>query len=163
MEEQHRTTEVYGTKFKHLADMKEWVGKELGLTAWQNITQENIDLFGKLTGDEQWIHVDPEKSKTYSPYKTTVAHGFMVLSYASKFTYECYQVDDVVMGVNYGLDRVRFPNATPVGANIRGRISLMTFEEIPRGAKFKVHVVFEIEGQEKPACVAEFIGQAYTG
>ncbi|MEM9078969.1 MAG: MaoC family dehydratase, partial [Bacteroidota bacterium] len=116
----------------------------------------------KITDDEQWIHVDVERSKKESPYKTPIAHGFLVLSLASSFCYQAYKVDDVGMGVNYGLDKVRFMNATPVNARLRGRTSLMTYEEIEGGAKYKVKVVFEIEGQEKPACVAEFLAMAYT-
>lgn len=157
------TSEPYRTRFKHLADMKDWVGKELGLSDWMKISQERIDTFAEATEDYQWIHIDPERSKLHSPYKTTVAHGFLVLSFASKFARETYSFDDVVMGINYGLDRVRFPNATPAGAMLRGRTSLIKFEEKPGGARYKVKITFEIKGQEKPACVAEFIAQAYTG
>ncbi|MFT7606467.1 MAG: acyl dehydratase [Saprospiraceae bacterium] len=146
-----------------MADMKDWVGKELGLTDWVTIDQESINTFARITDDEQWIHVDPEKSKLYSPYKTPVAHGFMILSYASKFSYETMSIEDVAMGVNYGLDKVRFPNATPVGASVRGRISLLDYEEKPGGARYIMKVVFEQKGQEKPSCVAEFIAMAYTG
>jgi acyl dehydratase len=163
MEEQTTRTEAYATQFKHLSDLKEWVGKELGLSNWITITQERIDAFAAATEDQQWIHVDPEKSKLYSPYKTTVAHGFLVLSFASKFAYDCYSLDDVTMGVNYGLNKVRFPSATPSGALLRGRVSLLSYDEIPGGARYILKVVFEIKGQEKPACVAEFIAQAYVG
>lgn len=156
------TTEAYATNFKHLADLKTWVGKELGLTEWITISQKRIDAFASATEDYQWIHVDPERSKLESPYKSTIAHGFLVLSLASKFTYDAYSLEDVVMGVNYGLNKVRFPNATPAGAKVRGRVSLLHYEEKPGGARYILKVVFEIEGQEKPACVAEFIAQAYT-
>ncbi len=152
----------YHTKFNHLADLKDWIGKELGLTDWHVIDQESINTFARITDDEQWIHIDVEKSKQYSPYKTTVAHGFMVLSLASKFCYETFSIEDVGMGVNYGLDKVRFPNATPVGASVRGRISLMEYEEKQGGARYKMKVVFEQKGQEKPSCVAEFIAMAFT-
>lgn len=151
----------YGTSFEHLADLQQAVDQELGVTNWVDIDQEMINTFAKLTGDEQWIHVDKERSAQYSPYGTTVAHGFMVLSLASKFAYECVEVGDVVMGVNYGLNKVRFPNATPVGAQVRGRISLLDYEQIPGGARYVMKVVFELNGQEKPACVAEFVAQAY--
>lgn len=156
-------TTAYATAFDHLADMKDHIGKELGLTDWVTISQDRINTFAEATEDHQWIHVDVERSKKESPYKQTVAHGFLVLSLASKFTYQAYSMKDVVMGVNYGLDKVRFPNATPAGARIRGRVSLMTYKEIPGGARYKILVHFEIEGQTKPACVAEFIAQAYTG
>ena len=162
MADQIVKTTAYATSFKQLSDMKDWVGKELGLTDWITISQERIDAFAAATEDHQWIHIDPEKSKLHSPYKKTIAHGFLILSLASKFTYDCYSVADVVMGVNYGLNKVRFPNATPSGAEIRGRISLLNYDEKPDGARFILKVVFEIKGEEKPACVAEFIGQAYT-
>lgn len=162
MADQIIRTEAYSTKFKHLSDLKGWVGKELGLSEWVTISQERIDTFAEATEDNQWIHVDEEKSKLYSPYKTTVAHGFLILSFASKFAYDCYRLGDMTMGLNYGLNKVRFPNATPAGALIRGRFSLLDYEEKPGGARYFVKVIFEIKGQEKPACVAELIVQAYT-
>lgn len=157
------TTEAYSTTFAKLADLKDAVGKEIGLTDWVEIDQKRINDFAETTEDRQWIHVDVERSKQFSPYKTTVAHGFLVLSLAPKFSYEAFKVGDVVMGVNYGLNKVRFPNATPVGAKVRGRISLIEFSEIPRGARYVMSIVFEQEGQEKPSCVAEMVAQAYTG
>jgi len=157
------TETPYATNFKKLADLKNALGQELGLTDWFVIEQEQINTFAKVTEDEQWIHIDVEKSKQFSPYKTTVAHGFMILSFASKICYETCSVDDIAMGVNYGLDKVRFPNATPVGAELRGRVSLLEFEERPGGARYKMKIVFEQKGQEKPSCVAEFIAMAFTG
>ena len=153
--------EPYSTHFDHLADLKNNIGKELGLSKWVNITQENVNLFAKLTEDEQWIHVDPERSKKESPYQQTIAHGFYVLSYASRFSYDCLSFGDVTMGVNYGMNKVRFMSPTPVGAKIRGRISLLDYQEKPGGGRYIMKVIFEIEGQEKPACVAEFVAQAY--
>ena len=160
MKEQSNTP--YQTKIARLSELKHYVGKELGLTEWVEITQEMINQFGELTGDTQWIHVDVEKSKQYSPYKTTVAHGFMILSMASKFGYETCVIEDIAMGLNYGLDKVRIPSATPVGSWVRGRVSLMDVEEFEGGAKYKVNMIFEIKGQEKPAVVAEFIAMGYT-
>lgn len=152
----------YATKLEKLSELAAYVGQELGLTDWVEITQERIDQFAIATGDEQWIHVDVDKSKQFSPYGQTVAHGFMILSFASKFSYETFSVGDVVMGVNYGLNKVRFPNATLSDAKVRGRVSLLDFQPITQGARYIMKVVFEIEGQKKPACVAEFIAQAYT-
>lgn len=156
------TQTAYATRIPHLADLKDWIGKELGLTEWLTITQDRINAFADATEDHQWIHVDPEKSKQFSPYKTTVAHGFLVLSLASKFAYEAYAIDDVVMGVNYGLNKVRFPQATPAGAQIRARVSLLDCEEQPQAARYVLGVVFEIKGEAKPACVAEFVAMAYV-
>lgn len=152
----------YSTTVKHLADLKNHIGKELGLTEWVEITQDQINTYAKLTGDEQWIHIEPEKSAQFSPYKTTVAHGFMILSFASKFSYEVMSIGDAVMGVNYGMNKVRFPNATKVNSKVRGRISLLEFKELPNGAQYVMKVVFELQGERKPACVAEFIAQAYV-
>jgi acyl dehydratase len=157
------TETPYATTFKYLMDMKNHVGQELGLTTWSEITQDKINTFAELTGDTQWIHVDEEKSKKHSPYGQTVAHGFMVLSFSSQFPHEAYSMDDVTMGVNYGLDKVRFPNATLSGSMMRGRVSLLEFMEFEGGARYKLKVVFECKGVAKPVCVAEFVVQAYTG
>lgn len=157
------TNQPYKTTFKHLNDLEAHVGKEIGLTEWMTIDQKSINEFAKLTDDEQWIHVDPERAAKESPYKKTIAHGFMVLSFASKFSYEVMAIDDVVFGLNYGFDKIRFMNATPVDSRIRGRFSLMEFEKKDdKNAKYKMLVTFEIEGQEKPACVGEWLGMAYT-
>jgi len=142
--------------------MKQCVGKEIGLTKWITIDQPMIDSFAKATGDHQWIHTDPELAKIHSPYGTTIAHGFLVLSLAPKFIYEVYQVEDVNMGVNYGMEKVRFPTATPVNSKLRARVSLKQYEELDDGAMLTMDIVFEVEGQDKPACVAEFIAMALT-
>ena len=156
------TTTPYKTTFKTLADMQDYVGKEIGLSNWLDIVQGDINNFATLTKDEQWIHIDAEKCAKYSPYKKPIAHGFLVLSYASHFAEDCMALENVSMGVNYGLDKVRFTNATPVGAKLRGRLSLMEFETIKGGAKYKLKIIMELQGQEKPACIAEWIGIAYS-
>ena len=157
-----QTTTPYSTQLKELEELKDYVGKELGLTEWMTMEQERINSFAEATEDMQWIHTDPERSAAFSPYKKTVAHGFLVLSLASKISYDAFSIENVVMGVNYGLDKVRFPNATKSGAKLRGRVSLMEYDAIPGGAKYKMKIVFELEGKEKPACVAEFLAMAYT-
>jgi len=157
------TNEPYKTTFKHLNDLEAHVGKEIGLSDWKSIDQKSINAFAKLTGDEQWIHIDPKRSAKESPYKKTIAHGFMILSFASKFAYEVIAISDVTFGLNYGFDKIRFMNATPVDTRIRGRFSLMEFEKKEaNSAKYKMKIVFEIEGQEKPACIGEWLGMAYT-
>jgi acyl dehydratase len=153
----------FSTNFKHLADLKDHIDKELGLTDWVTITQENINQFGKLTLDEQWIHTDVEKANKHSPFGVPIAHGFMVLSYASRFAYDTYSMADVTMGLNYGLDKVRFPTPTPVGSAFRGRVSLMNYTEIDGGARYTIKIVFELKGADKPCCVAEFIAMAFAG
>ena len=154
--------EPYKTHLPHLADMQSYVGKELGLTEWIEVTQERVNQFAEATEDLQWIHTDPEMAAKHSPYGRTIAHGFWVLSMASRFVELTVEIDDVGMGLNYGLDRVRFPNATPVGGRIRARVGLMELKEIPGGAHFKVQVTVEVEGEEKPACVAEFIARSFV-
>lgn len=157
-----QTTTPYATQLKELEELKDYVGKELGLTEWMTMEQERINSFAEATEDMQWIHTDPKRSAAFSPYKKTVAHGFLVLSLASKISYDAFSIENVVMGVNYGLDKVRFPNATKSDAKLRGRVSLMEYDAIPGGAKYKMKIVFELEGEEKPACVAEFLAMAYT-
>lgn len=152
----------YQTRIDHLKDLDQWVDQEIGLSPWSEIDQERISTFARITEDEQWIHVDTERSSKESPYGTTIAHGFMVLSLASKMVYETLHVSDVVMGLNYGLDKVRFMNAVPVGSQIRGRVFLLNVEPFENGAKYKLKIIFELQGQEKPACVAEFLAHAYT-
>ncbi len=153
---------AYSTKFKELAELKNFIGKELGLTSWMQMSQKKIDDFAETTDDKQWIHTDPEKSALYSPYKKTIAHGFLVLSMVSRISFNAFSIKNVVAGINYGLDRVRFPNATKSDSAYRGRVSLMEFTVIPGGAKYKLKVEIEIKGEEKPACVAEFLALAYT-
>lgn len=150
------------TQLDQLMELKHHVGKEIGLTDWLVIDQQRIDAFAKVSEDFQWIHTDTEKSMADSPFKKTVAHGFLILSMAAKFTYETLHLGDVGMGINYGLDKVRFTNAVPSGSRIRGRISLLNFENNLSGAKYKTQIVFELEGSEKPACVAELIAMVYT-
>ncbi|MBC8770044.1 enoyl-CoA hydratase/isomerase family protein [Arenibacter sp. BSSL-BM3] len=162
MAEEKVTNTAYSTEIPNLSDLTHYIGRELGLSNWMTITQEMIDSFARTTDDNQWIHVNPEKSAKYSPYKKTVAHGFLILSLASKFCFETLKIMDIAMGVNYGLDKVRFMNATRVGSLLRARVSLMEFDAFEGGGKYKLKIVFELKGEEKPACVAEFIAQAYS-
>ena len=123
--------EAYKTHIKNLDEMGKCVGKELGISDWIEITQDKISVFAKITEDEQWIHLDAEKCAKESPYKTTIAHGFMILSLASRFSYDTVTIGSVKMGVNYGVDKVRFMSATPSGGLVRGRVSLLEFEIKP--------------------------------
>lgn len=155
------TTTPYATHFNKIADLEDHLGKELGLSDWLPISQKRIQKFAEATNDLQWIHIDAERSAKESPYGTTIAHGFLVLSLASAFCEQCYTFDALKMGLNYGLDKVRFMNAVKADAALRGRVSLMEFKAIEGGAKYKVKVIFEIKGEEKPACVAEFVAMAF--
>ncbi|MEN0047360.1 MAG: MaoC family dehydratase [Bacteroidota bacterium] len=156
------TNKAYKSIIEDSEELKTWVGKELGLSEWLEITQENINTFAKLTRDEQWIHVDVERSLKESPFKQPVAHGFLVLSFASYFGYECFEVKGFVMGVNYGMNKVRFISPVAAGAKIRGRIVLQSVEDIEGGCRYVMNVTFELQGSTKPACVAEFVALAFT-
>jgi acyl dehydratase len=160
--ESQKTQEAYKTLFETISEMESYVGKELGLTDWYTMDQERINTFATATEDLQWIHIDKERCKKESPYKQTIAHGFLILSMSSKIMFDSYELKNVSMAINYGLDKVRFPNATPAGSRFRGRVVLAELSKIPKGAKYKLNIVIELEGQEKPACVAEFLALAYT-
>ena len=151
----------FKTELKNLSELSNHIGKEIGISEWFEITQEDINHFAKLTHDEQWIHIDIDKAKKHSPYKKTVAHGFYILSLSTKFLYETFNIKSVKMGVNYGLDKVRFMSPTFSGGFVRGRVSLENVELSDASAKYKVYITFELKGQEKPVCVAEFLALSY--
>ncbi len=155
------TQKEYKTKFKNISEMGNSVGKELGLSKWTTMDQKRINTFAKTTEDEQWIHTDQERCKKDSPYKQTIAHGFLMLSMCTKIMYDCFEIEQNSLVINYGLDKVRFPNATKVDSEYRGRVSLADFKILSNGAKYKLNVIIELKSQEKPACVAEFIAIAY--
>ncbi len=140
-----------------LSELENWIGKEVGLSPYMVINQERIDTFAKATEDFQWIHTDPVLSAEHSLYGSTIAHGFLVLSLAPKLLYECLHIEDAVMAVNYGLDKVRFPHPVAVDSEIRSRINLLAYEGLEEGAKLTLQVKIEIKGNDKPGCTAEFI------
>jgi len=142
--------------------LKDYVGKEVGISNWITVTQEMINSFGTTTMDEQWIHMDVKKAKEHSPYGNTIAHGFLVMSLLVPMSYEVLKMGDVKMGVNYGLNKLRFTNATKAGARIRGVSTLKEIEYFDKGAKYITNWHVEIEGEEKPALIAEWIGVAYN-
>jgi NADPH:quinone reductase len=147
---------------ENLEQLKAKVGQELGVTEWYEITQEKIDDFAKATGDNQWIHTNPEMAKTYSPFGKTIAHGFYNLTLSPMLLQEILKINSVKMGLNYGVNKVRFVAPVPVGARIRMRASLHAVEPAPpRGLKAFTNVTYEMEGSSKPACVAELIGVYY--
>ncbi|MBL8384952.1 MAG: MaoC family dehydratase [Burkholderiales bacterium] len=147
-------------EIKRLADLKGMVGQEIAVSDWHVITQERINQFAEATGDFQWIHVDPEKAKS-SPFKTTVAHGFLTLSLIPLFSQECIRMSSARMGVNYGLNKVRFPNPVPVGSRVRGRFAIKDVEDIAGGVQVTMLATIEVEGADKPACVAESVSRRY--
>jgi acyl dehydratase len=145
-----------------LDEVKAHVGKELGVSDWHLVTQERIDEFARVTGDDQWIHVDVERAKG-SPFGGTIAHGYYTLSLAPRFSYDMFSFEGFAFGVNYGLNRVRFPAPMPVGEKVRMRATLAALEEIPGGAQLTTELTFEREGGEKPVCVAESLSRVYVG
>ncbi len=130
-------------------------GRHLGYGPWLEITQERINEFASATGDHQWIHTDPQRAKAESPYKSTIAHGYLTLALTNMFMPEIVKVENISMGINYGADKVRFPAPVPVGSKIRAGAELMEVKEIEGGVQAKTKITIEIEGQEKPACVVE--------
>lgn len=145
-----------------LAELKGLIGQEVAVSEWVEITQERVNLFADATGDHQWIHLDVERSRKESPYGGTVAHGFLTLSLLPMLMASAIRMSDVRMGVNYGLNKVRFPAPVPVGSRVRGRMMLMAVEDIPGGAQMTWQVTMEREGGDKPVCVAESISRRYT-
>jgi acyl dehydratase len=147
--------------YAKLSDLQPLVGQELGASEWLTIEQSRIDEFAQATGDHQWIHVDPARAAT-GPFGATVAHGFLTLSLLPLFSETAFTIDDVRMGINYGLNRVRFAAPVRVGSRLRAQFKLMSFEPLEGGAQLTVQATFEIEGQAKPACVAESVSRRYV-
>ena len=143
-------------------ELKAKIGEELGVSDWHEVTQEEIDAFADATGDHQWIHVDPERA-AQTPFGGTIAHGLLTLSLGPRFTYQAYSLEGFAFGLNYGYDRVRFPAPLPVNSKVRMRAVLTSVDEVAGGIQMKVTQTFEIEGGQKPVCVAEQLVRLYTG
>jgi acyl dehydratase len=136
------------------------VGEEVGISPWLEVTQERIDTFAKAIEDFQWIHVDPARAKA-SPFGGTIAHGFLTLSLLSRLAETTFSFSDRKMGINYGLNRVRFTAPVPSGARVRGRFTLAKFDKLEGGVQLTWNATVEIENSPKPALVAEWIGRHY--
>jgi acyl dehydratase len=144
-----------------MRELESRIGQEVGVSPWVEVTQERIDLFAKAIDDPQWIHVDVERAKQ-SPFGGTIAHGFLTLSLLSKFIESTFSFADRRMGVNYGLNRVRFTAPLPSGSRVRARFKLLKYEKIEgNGAQVTWDVTVEREGSDKPVLVAEWIGRSY--
>ncbi len=143
-----------------MAGLRESAGRHLGYTEWQEMTQERVNQFADATDDHQFIHVDVERAKS-TPFGGTVAHGYLTLSLMAPVGQQLLQVSDAKMGVNYGLDRVRFPAPLPVGAQWRGGAEILEVSEVPGGLQIKMKGTIEVKGSEKPACVAESLVRLY--
>lgn len=147
--------------FDRLADLEPLVGQHIADSDWITIDQPRIDLFAEATGDHQWIHVDPARAAA-GPFRTTVAHGFLTLSMVPEMGANAMEFRDVRMGVNYGLNRVRFTSPVPAGSRVRGRFKLLAYKTIDGGAQITLEVTIEREGAEKPACIAESVSRRYV-
>jgi len=143
-------------------ELKSHVGQELGVSEWHEVTQEDINAFADVTGDHQFIHVDVDRAKE-TPFGGTIAHGYYTLSLLPKFSYSMYSFDGFAFGLNYGLNKVRFPAPLPVGQKVRMRAELVGVDDVPGGVQITTKATFETEGGDKPVCVAESLARLYTG
>ena len=147
--------------FDTLAELAACVGQEVAVTDWFTVTQQHIDQFAAATGDHQWIHVDPERAKA-GPFGATIAHGYLTLSMLAGFLGGVVQVRDVRMGVNYGLNKVRFMAPVPVGSRLRARVTLLDAQPLEGGMQLAWRSTIEREGADKPVCVAEPLARYYV-
>jgi acyl dehydratase len=136
-------------------------GETLGTSEWHTIDQDKINAFADVTGDHQWIHVDPERAKD-SPFGTTIAHGFLTLSLYPVLVHEIVEFDGFKFGLNYGLNKVRFMSPVPVDSKVRGTATLKEITEVSGGVQAHIEMLWEIDGTEKPACVAEQLVRFYV-
>ena len=147
--------------FQSLAELPALVGQEVAVSDWITITQEQINLFARATGDHQWIHVDVEKA-TAGPFGGPIAHGFLTLSLIPQFYETAMRIENVGMGVNYGLNKVRFTAPVPVGSRLRGRMKLLECAPIDNGGmQMTWQITIEREGSERPVCIAESLSRRY--
>ena len=143
--------------FTDLTHFSAHVGQSLGETDYLTVTQEMVNLFAEATGDHQWIHTDANRATQESPYKSTIAHGFLTLSLAPKLLAELYRVDSVKMGINYGANKIRFTNAVPVGSRLRMKAHLQQVEAQANTVRATIACTFYPEDVDKPACIAELV------
>jgi acyl dehydratase len=136
-------------------------GEHLGYSDWLEITQERVNEFAEATGDHQWIHVDPERAKA-GPFGGPIAHGYLTISLAPMLLPQVMRVEGIQMGVNYGINKLRFPSPVPVGAKLRVGAQLADVEDIAGGAQVTLDLTFEVEGKDKPACVAQAVYRYYS-
>jgi acyl dehydratase len=146
--------------FSSIAELRDAAGEHLGYSDWHTVDQKTVDLFAEATGDHQWIHVDPDRAAK-GPFGRTVAHGFLTLSLIPVLAQEVYRIDGVRMGVNYGLNRVRFPAPLPVGSRVRTGLEFVEVNEVDDGVQIVSRVTVEAEGAQKPCCVAETVSRFY--
>ena len=144
-----------------LDELKALSGGEIGVSRWFEMPQQRIDTFADATDDHQWIHVDVERARRESPWRTPVAHGFLTLSLLPVMLASALRMEDVKMAVNYGLNKVRFPAPVPAGSRVRARVVLAALEELAGCVQLSFEITVECEGADKPVCVAEFLVRRY--
>lgn len=147
--------------YRDLFELRTLIGAPLGTSDWISVEQARIDEFASVTGDAQWIHVDPVRAAS-GPFGGTVAHGYLTLSLLPVMARSAFRIEQVRMSVNYGLNRVRFPAPVPAGSRLRGHFKLLSFEPIAGGAQFASQVTVERENHPKPVCVAESVARNYV-
>jgi acyl dehydratase len=148
-------------KISGVDDLKSKLGTELGVSDWIDITQERVNEFAEVTGDHQWIHVDPERAKE-TPFGGTIAHGLFTLSLGPQLSYGLFEFEGFSFAVNYGYGKVRFPAPVPVGSKLRMRAELTEAHDVPGGVQATILQTFEVEGGAKPVCVAEQLVRAFA-
>lgn len=141
--------------------LREYLGKEVGVSSWRTVQQSDIDQFADLTGDRQWIHVDPERAAN-GPFGTTVQHGFLTLGMATGLLWEVCTVEGFGVILNYGLNKVRFPAPLRVGSRLRMHVQVAEVNELAGGAEAVYRLTYEVEGEQKPCCVADLVFRYYT-
>ncbi len=144
-----------------LSELQSLVGQPLGTSDWVEVTQKRVQAFADGTGDHQWIHCDPERARRESPFGTTIAHGFFTLALGPALSEQIYRVDGVKLVLNYGLNRVRFPNPVRIGSRVRMTTELVGLKETSSGYQVTFKQTFEVEGEDKPACVAEMLARMF--
>jgi len=142
--------------FNGLEEVRQATGSSLGTSDWHEVTQEQVNLFADATGDHQWIHVDPERAAA-GPFGAPIAHGFLTLSLIPMLMWQVFSIEGVRMMINYGLNKVRFPAAAPVGSRVRASVQVVSVADTPHGSQVVMSVTVEREGSDKPVCVAETI------
>ena len=143
-----------------LDGLREYTGRPVGVSEWQTVEQRDIDVFAKLTGDDQWIHVDPRRAVA-GPFGATIQHGFLTLSMLTGLLWSVCTVEGFGLVLNYGLNKVRFPSPLPVGSRVRMHVGIATVTELDGGAEVVYRLTYEVDGNPKPCCVADFVARYY--
>jgi acyl dehydratase len=145
-----------------VAELKTFIGQEVGVSDWHLVTQKDIDLFADATHDHQWIHVDPERARRESPFGGPIAHGYYTLSLAPHLLTQAVVVTGIRMGINYGANKVRFPAPLRIGASVRAQVALVGVDDVAAGVQATWRITWEVKDESKPTCVADVIYRYYA-